>query len=190
MSTMTTARESDVEVEDKMVPVSADLSPDSPWYAAYTLANHEKRVAQQLEERCIHSFLPTYQSVRRWKDRRKLLEFPLFPSYVFVQMTASNRLDLLRLPGLLGLVCFQGKPAPVESGEIKNLRQGLAGRTVLHPHPYLKAGRKVRILSGAMAGVEGVLVRKKDCTRVVLSISLLQRSVSVDIDEADVEPIS
>jgi transcription antitermination factor NusG len=104
-------------------------------------------------------------------------------------MTTSNRLDLLRLPGVLGLVCFQGKPVPVESGEIENLRQGLTGRTVLYPHPYLKAGRKVRIRTGALAGVEGILVRKRDSARVVLSISLLQRSVSIDIDEADVEPI-
>jgi len=160
------------------------------WYAAYTHANHEKRVAQQLEARRIQSFLPTYRSVRRWKDRRKVLELPLFPSYVFVQLCRKNRIDLLSLPGVLGLVCFQGKPAPVESAEIENLRQGLADRTILHPHPYLKAGRKVRIRSGSMAGVEGVLVRKKDCTRVVLSISLLQRSISIDIDEADVEAIS
>ena len=162
---------------------------DTQWYAAYTYAKHEKRVAHQLEERLIESFLPTYRSVRRWKDRRKVLELPLFPSYVFVQLSRENRIDLLRLPGVLGLVCFQGKPAPVETTEIENLRQGLGDPSIMHPHPYLKAGRKVRIRSGSMAGVEGVLVRKRDSTRIVLSISLLQRSVSVDIDEADVELI-
>jgi transcription antitermination factor NusG len=104
-------------------------------------------------------------------------------------MSANSRLQLLSLPGVVGLVCFQGKPAPVDSVEIENLRQGLADRTALHPHPYLKAGRKVRIRTGAMAGVEGILVRKRDSARVVLSISLLQRSVSIEIDEADVEPI-
>jgi transcription antitermination factor NusG len=158
------------------------------WFAAYTFAKHEKRVVQQLDERRIQSFLPTYRSVRRWKDRKKVLELPLFPSYVFVQMSINNRVELLRLPGVLGLVCFQGRPAPVDSVEIENLRH-LADRKIVHPHPYLKAGRKIRIRSGAMAGVEGVMVRKKDCTRVVLSISLLQRSVSVDVDEADVEPV-
>ncbi len=188
MSTMTAARRS--QAAGDMVPARTDLSPDSPWYAAYTLANHEKRVTQQLEERCIQSFLPTYQSVRRWKDRRKLLEFPLFPELRF-RADERRAIDwtCCGCPGVLGLVCFQGKPAPVESAEIENLRQGLAGRTVLHPHPYLKAGRKVRIRTGAMAGVEGILVRKRDSARVVLSISLLQRSVSIDIDEADVEPI-
>lgn len=173
---------------EQTLPLECGDSLQRPWFAAYTLANHEKRVSQQLQERKICSFLPTYRSVRRWKDRRKLLELPLFPSYVFVQTNANNRLDLLRLPGVLGLVCFQGKPVPVAPAEIESLRRGLAGQNAVHPHPYLKAGRKVRIRSGSMAGVEGILVRKRDCARVVLSISLLQRSVSVDIDEADVEP--
>ena len=173
----------------KMSTGSLSGGLEEQWYAAYTCANHEKQVAQQLEQRRIHSFLPTYQSVRRWKDRRKVLQLPLFPSYVFVQMNPKNRLDLLRLPGVLGLVCFGGRPAPVESVEIENLRRGLTNNSGVRSHPYLKAGRKVRIRSGSMAGVEGVLVRKRDCTRIVLSISLLQRSVSVDIDEADIEPM-
>ena len=160
------------------------------WYAAYTCARHERRVAQQLEERHIESFLPTYRSVRKWKDRRKVLELPLFPSYLFVQLGQKNRLDLLRLPGVLGIVCFQGKPAAVERTEIENLRQGLVDRTAVHPHPYLKAGRRVRVRNGAMAGVEGIMVRERDCARIVLSISLLQRSVCLDIDVADVEPVN
>jgi transcription antitermination factor NusG len=168
---------------------SIHRNEQKPWYAAYTFAKHEKRVVQQLGEHRIQSFLPTYRSVRRWKDRKKILELPLFPSYVFVQMDLSERVNLLRLPGVLSLVCFQGQPTPVDSLEIENLRHGLADQTIVHPHPYLKTGRRVRIRSGAMAGVEGVLVRKKDCARVVLSISLLQRSVCVDIDEADVDPV-
>jgi transcription antitermination factor NusG len=164
--------------------------PQAPWYAAYTVARHEKQVAQQLEERNIEAFLPTYKSVRRWKDRRKVLELPLFPSYVFVQVGTHNRLDLLRLPGVVGLVCAQGKPVPVAGQEIQNLRQGIIDRTVVHPHPYLKTGRRVRVRNGIMAGVEGLLIRRRDGARVVLSISLLQRSVSVNIDEADVEPVN
>ena len=162
---------------------------DMHWYAAYTYARHEKRVTQQLEDRHIDSFLPTYRSVRRWKDRRKVLELPLFPSYVFVQLGPTNRLDLLRLPGVLGLVCFQGKPASIERAEIENLRQGLIDRTVVHPHPYLRVGRRVRVRNGAMAGIEGIMVRERERARIVLSISLLQRSVCVDIDAADVEPV-
>jgi transcription antitermination factor NusG len=104
-------------------------------------------------------------------------------------MNPRNRLDLLRLPGVLGLICFQGKPAEVARIEIDNLRQGLSGRSRVQPHPFLSSGRRVRIRGGPMTGVEGIFVRKRDQTRVVLSISLIQRSVSVEIDEADVEPI-
>lgn len=168
---------------------SNSTTAQAAWYAAYTCAKHEKRVAQQLDERRIESFLPTYKSVRRWKDRKKVLELPLFPSYIFVQIDAHNKLELLRLPGVIGLVTFQGKPAVVATAEIENLRHGLSDRRVVQPHPYLKEGRRVRVRCGAMAGVEGVLVRKRDGARVVLSVSLLQRSVSVDIDEADVEPL-
>lgn len=179
-----------IESRDEVLATSTPDGGTAHWYAAYTFAHHEKRVTQQLQERRIQSFLPTYVSVRRWKDRRKRLELPLFPSYVFVQVNEQNRLDLLRLPGVLGLVCFQGRPAPVANAEIENLRRGQLEGIVVHPHPYLKVGRKVRVRSGSMAGVEGVLVRMRDRARVVLSISILQRSVSVDIDEADVEPVN
>jgi transcription antitermination factor NusG len=175
-------------------PTSAvlDLSiaQAEPWYVSYTRPRHEKRVAQQLAEQGIGCFLPLYCSVRRWKDRRKVLDLPLFPGYVFVQVNGQNRLSLLRLPGVLGLICVQGKPALVPSAEIRSLQQGLGSGNQVRPHPYLQAGRKVRIRSGSLAGVEGLFVRRRDSARVVLSISLIQRSVSVEIDEADVEPVS
>ena len=174
---------------DVPTPRAASAGIEGPWYVTCTSPRHEKRVSQQLQERGIASFLPLYASVRRWKDRRKVLELPLFPGYVFVQMNPRNRLDLLRLPGVLGLICFQGKPAEVARIEIDNLRQGLSDRSLVQPHPFLSSGRRVRIRSGPMTGVEGIFVRKRDQTRVVLSISLIQRSVSVEIDEADVEPI-
>lgn len=160
------------------------------WYVASTCPRHEKHVAQQLEERHIGSFLPLYTSVRRWKDRRKRLDLPLFPGYVFVQMTDENRLDIVRLPGVIQLVSFQGKPAAVSMMEIDALRRGMAGSVLLNPHPFLRAGRRVRIITGPMAGVEGIFLRRKDRARVVISISLIQRSVSMEIDEADVEAIS
>ncbi len=179
----------EISIENQRAFDSNGMTTQAAWYAAYTCAKHEKRVAQQLDERRIESFLPTYKSVRRWKDRKKVLELPLFPSYIFVQIDAHNKLDLLRLPGVIGLVTFQGRPAVVATSEIENLRHGLTDRGAVQPHPYLKEGRRVRVRSGAMAGVEGVLLRKRDRARLVLSISLLQRSVSVDIDECDVEPL-
>lgn len=163
--------------------------PDAPWYAAYTCPRHEKYVAQQLVNRHIGSLLPLYSSVRRWKDRRKRIDLPLFPGYVFVQMTERNRLDILRLPGVVQLVCFQGQPAAIAPAEIEALRRGTTGSVVVQPHPYLKEGRRVRITSGPMAGTDGIFVRRKHQTRLVVSISLIQRSVAMEIGEADVEPI-
>lgn len=163
---------------------------DVPWYAAYTCPRHEKYVAQQLVRREIGSFLPLYSSVRRWKDRRKRVYLPLFPGYVFVQMTERNRLDILRLPGVVQLVCFQGKPATIAPAEIDALRRGTTGSVVVQPHPYLREGRRVRIINGPMTGTEGIFVRRKHQTRLVISISLIQRSVAMEISEADVEAIS
>lgn len=181
--------------EDKPIhgPLGIDSSPDElagiPWYVAYSRPRHEKHIAHQLEERGLRSFVPLYTSVRRWKDRRKRLELPLFPGYVFVQMALQRRLDLLRLPGVVDLIRFQGKPVPVLSCEIEILRRGLTAATV-HPHPYLQSGHKVRIRRGALDGVEGIFVRRGGQTRVVLSVSLIQRSVAIEIEEVDVEPIS
>ncbi len=168
----------------------ADGSDVLPWYVAYARPRHEKHIARQLAERGVGSFVPLYSSVRRWKDRRKRLELPLFPGYVFVQIALRRQLDLLRLPGVVDLVRFQGLPVPVLSAEIESLRQGLRGASFIHPHPYLQAGRRVRIRRGALDGVEGIFVRRRGQTRVVLSVSLIQRSVAIEIEEADVEPIS
>lgn len=165
-------------------------SSGTPWYAAYTCPRHEKYVAHQLNERQIESFLPLYSSVRRWKDRRKRLDLPLFPCYVFVQVTEQNRIDVLRLPGVVQLVCFQGKPAPIAATEIDALRRGTTGSIVVQPHPYLKEGRRVRITNGPMSGAEGIFVRRKQQNRLIISISAIQRSVAVEIGEADVEPVS
>ena len=122
-------------------------------------------------------------------DRRKELELPLFPGYVFVHIALRDRLQVLQLPGVAHFVSFHGKPAPLPTVEIEALRNGLVRNTLAEPHPYLRVGRRVRIHSGPMAGMQGVLVRRKDKFRVVLSIHLIQRSVAVEVDEAEIEPI-
>lgn len=168
----------------------ADFAPEyllSRWYAAYTSPRHEKSVAQQMEGNDLDCFLPLYKSVRRWKDRRKELELPLFPGYVFVHIALKDRLAVLKLPGVVQLVSFHGKPAALPDAEIEALRNGQAGSVRTLPHPYLRVGRRVRVHSGPMAGVEGILVRRKDKFRVVLSIHLIQRSVAVEVDEAEIE---
>jgi len=165
-----------------LVPVS---NP-SRWYAVYTCTHHERRVAQQLAERQVETFLPLYRSVRRWKDRRKELQLALFPGYVFVHIDVKHRLQVLQLPGVVNLVSFGGAPAPLPDSEIDILRQGSANPGRITPHPYLKIGRRVRVSSGPFAGTEGILVRRRDGCRVVVSIDLLMRSVAIEVDEADI----
>jgi len=166
------------------------LSPaNSPsrWYAAYTCSRHEKHVSRQLRERQIDCFLPLYQSVRRWKDRRKEVEFPLFPGYVFVHIGEAERLRVLQVSSVVHLVTFNGRPAPLEDHEIESLRNGIANGICPEPHPYLKVGRRVRVKYGPLAGVEGFLVRRKDKFRVVISIDLIMRSVAAEVQVADLE---
>src|SRR6266851_1881512 len=116
---------------------------ESHWYAAYTSANHEKRVAHQLGQRSVEHFLPVYESVRRWKDRRKKLELPLFPGYVFVRMALRERMRVLQIPGVACLVGFGGAVATLPDEEIEGLKKGLSGGVRAEPHPYLKVGGKV-----------------------------------------------
>src|SRR5271166_4373849 len=157
------------------------------WYALYTCPRHERCVAQQIEQRSIACFLPLYRSVRRWKDRRKELELALFPGYVFVRMSIENRLQVLQVPGVVRLVSFNGQPAALPAQQIEALQDQLSGATRTEPHPFLRKGRRVRVRSGPMQGLEGIIVRRKDCCRVVFSIDLIMRSVAVEVDEADLE---
>lgn len=160
------------------------------WYALYTCPRHEKCVAQQIEQRSIACFLPLYRSTRRWKDRRKVLELALFPGYVFVRLAPENRLRVLQLPGAVRLVSFNGQPAALPESEIEQLRDRLARGGRFEPHPYLHVGRRVRVTAGPMQGLEGIVVRRKDRCRVVFSLDLIMRSVAVEIDECDVEPVA
>ena len=159
------------------------------WYAAYTCANHEKRVSKQLGVRAVEHFLPLYPSVRRWKDRRVTLDLPLFPGYVFVRMALGDRLQVQQVPGVAHLVGFDGTPAALPDQEVDALRASLANGVRAQPHPYLKVGQRVRVKNGPLAGMEGVLLRRKGSLRLVISIELIQRSVAVDADEADVEAV-
>jgi transcription antitermination factor NusG len=157
------------------------------WYVAYTNVRHEKSVVKQLEERCINSFLPTYHSVRRWKDRRKELDLPLFPGYVFVHLPSRDRLRVLQVPGVVRFVNFGGHPVPLRDDEIESLKSAMAGGVAAEPHPYLTIGRRVRVKHGPLAGIEGILVRKKDRFRVVISIDLIMRSVATEVQVSDLE---
>jgi transcription antitermination factor NusG len=169
------------------------ILPDSfielHWYAAYTRAQHEKCVAAELGMREVEHFLPLYSSVRRWKDRRVQLESPLFPGYVFVRLALRERLRVLQIPGVVRLVGFNGQPTALPDTEMEIMRSGLSQSLRVEPHPFLTVGRRVRISGGPFAGLEGVLSRKKSGTRVVVSLGLIQRSVVVDVDIADLRPL-
>jgi transcription antitermination factor NusG len=171
-------------------PTACPSEREYSWYAACTRSRHEKSVARQLEERRIDSFLPLYRSVRRWKDRRKEVELVLFPGYVFVRLHWRDRLQVLQLPSVLRFVTFNGLPAALPIKELEGLRNGLAQGVYAVSHPYLKMGARVVVRHGPLAGARGILVRRRDRFRIVISIEAIMRSVAVEIDEADVEPVS
>lgn len=159
------------------------------WYATYTSSRHEKRVALHFAEREIEAFLPLYAARHRWKNRCEVtVELPLFPNYVFVRMTARERVRILAVPGVLAVVGTGKIPAPLPDFEIETLRSSV-GRRRIEPHPYLVVGERVRIKAGPMTGMEGVLVRKKSNLRVVLALDVIMRSVAVEVDAEDLEPV-
>jgi transcription antitermination factor NusG len=167
---------------------AADLEESPKWLAAYTTPRHEKAVVRQLDVRRVESFLPLYSSVRRWKNGcRVKVDRPLFPNYVFVHVCRRDSVKVLQLPGVLSIVSTGREPSALPHSEIEALRSGLPLRQ-FEPHPYLVAGEKVRITSGALAGMIGVLVREKNEFRVVLTLDLIRQSVSVEIDVDEIEP--
>jgi len=159
------------------------------WYAVAVRPRHEKVVTRHLEHQGVNCFLPLYRSVRRWKDRRKELDMALFPGYVFVNLDLRGRLGVLRAPGVVRFVTFQGQPAAVPDSEIHALESSLSAGLRPQPHPYLRQGRKVRVKRGPLVGAEGIMIRRKERFRLVLSIDLIMRSVMLEVDEADVEPL-
>jgi transcription antitermination factor NusG len=159
------------------------------WFAVYTSSRHEKRVALHFAEREIEAFLPLYATRHRWRNRCEVtVELPLFPNYVFVRMAARERARILEVPGVLALVGAGKISAPLPDFEIETLRSGMGQRRI-EPHPYLVIGERVRITAGPMTGMEGVLVRKKNNFRVVLALDVIMRSVAVEVDAEDVEPV-
>ena len=164
---------------------------DAPlqWFAAYTTPRHEKHVAELLAERGVETFLPLYRTVRQWKKSSPItLELPLFPCYLFVRIGRSARGTVLGMPGVLSIVGSPKEPWPLPHFEIDALRLG-AHLGKVEPHPYLRVGERVRIKTGSMAGVEGILVRKKNEFRFVLTLEVIMRSVAVEVDANDLEPV-
>jgi transcription antitermination factor NusG len=156
------------------------------WYVAQTRAQHERRVSEQIHRMAMECFLPLYEKISQWKDRRVCLQVPLFPGYVFVRLDLRERLRILAVPGLVRLVGFAAEPAALSDQEIDEIRNGLKRKLRAEPCPYLPIGRRVRIDRGPLRGMEGILVRRKNGFRLVLSVALIQRSIAVEVDGADV----
>jgi transcriptional antiterminator NusG len=161
------------------------------WYALQTRARHEKIVVQRLEERGVTTFLPLVTEVRRWSDRKKSVQLPLFGCYVFAkfQPVRSDRLQVLRVDGVLGLIGARGEGAPVPDSEIDAVRTLVEGKIPWSSHPFLEIGQRVRIRSGALDGLEGILVARNGDRTLVISVNAIQRSLSVRVEGYEVEPL-
>lgn len=159
------------------------------WWALYTRHQHEKTVADALSLKGFEVFLPLYESSRRWKDRIKVLSLPLFPCYVFVRGELARRLQIVTTPGIHTILSNGGEVAIIPESEIQAIRSVVESPCRVEPHPFLKIGERVRVTRGTLQGVEGILTRKKNLYRLVLSVDLLARSVAVEVTASDVEPV-
>jgi transcription antitermination factor NusG len=155
-----------------------------PWFALQVRTRHESGVANYLNGQGYESFLPLYKCRKRWSDRVKEVQTPLFPGYLFCRFDAQDRLPIMKTPGVMQIVGVNRVPAPVDEGEISAIQTLVASGIPNQPWPFLQVGEKVRIESGSLCGIEGILMDFKGTQRLVLSITLLQRSVSVEIDSA------
>ena len=170
---------------------SLETSTDAGWWhALYTRHQHERVVAQALTGKGFHVFLPQYRAIRKWKDRQKEIVLPLFPNYVFIQGGLDRMLNIVTTPGVHSLVSWGGRPAEIPLKEIESVRRLVGSSLPIEPHPFLKCGDLVRINSGALEGIEGILVRKTRGVRLVLSVEMLSRSAAVEVDVSMVERVA
>ena len=167
----------------------ASRAAELRWFAVVTRSRHERKVHDQLQSRDVESFLPFVQRWSRWRDRRKLIEWPLFPGYCFARCSSGNVRPVLACQGVVHLVSFAARPAPVPDYEIDGIRRLLASTLPHDPCPLIEVGMWVQVVYGPLRGVRGRLVHKDRSTTLVVAIEMLGRALSVQIDAADVEPL-
>jgi transcription antitermination factor NusG len=169
------------------MPLAKAEAPDLNWYAIYTRPSHEKRVVEHFVLREIECYLPTYRTTRRWKNRTKVeLELPLFPGYVFARISWREHVRVLEVPSVVSIVGNGREALPLPHSEIMSLRAGLDLRRA-EPHPYLNIGERARILRGPLEGFEGIVERRNNGLRVVLTLQQIMKSVAVEVEERDLE---
>jgi transcription antitermination factor NusG len=161
------------------------------WYAIQIRPRHEKKVSGDLQQAGVTHYLPLVSQVRRWSDRRKVVEIPLFPGYAFVRSmpTAQDRLRVLKIQGVLWFVGDQGAGTPIPESQIDDIRAVLANGIPFKEYPFLKVGQRVRIRGGALEGMEGVLVGSKGNRCLLISVNLIQRSLALSVEGYDIEEI-
>jgi len=167
-----------------------ERSVKEPWLAVYIKFQHEKSAAKLLEKKEFEVFLPVYRTIHRWKDRKQPVVLPLFPCYLFLRTPIERKLEVLRTPGVQWIVENAGYACTVPNTDIEVIRRICSVGTQPRPHPFLKKGDFVRVRSGPLAGTEGFFVQVKNGYRVVVSVALLQKSVAVEVDLAELEFLS
>ena len=160
-----------------------------PWYAVRVRSNFERTVSRSLQNKGYVEFAPFYRAKRRWSDRTKLVEFPLFPGYVFCRFNVEQRLPILQTPGVVSVVGFGEEFAVINDAEINAVRRVITSGNEVRPWPYLRVGQHVRVRAGALAGLDGLLLDLKNGCRIVVSITILQRSVATELDRDTIEPL-
>lgn len=161
------------------------------WYALHTRCRHEKHVAAHLQEKGVDVFLPLLNEVRRWSDRRKLVEVPLFSCYVFVCLALTNRdrMIAVQAPGVLRFVGFHDGPAAIPQSEIEAIQKALAVPGNCSPYQFLKVGQKVRIRGGSLDGIEGILISRNGERRLVISVNVIKQAMAVVVEGYDIEAV-
>ena len=157
------------------------------WFAIWTRSRHEHVVREQIERRQFDAFLPTITRWSRWKDRKKKIDWPLFPGYCFARFEEQQALSILKCTGVVNIVSIDGKPAPIPDHEIDGIRRLLESDLQYDPCPMIHEGMMVEVTHGALKGVVGRLVRKGAHARLILSVDLIGQGVSVEVDAADVK---
>ena len=165
------------------------MSLHDHWFAIWTRSRHEQVVRGQLDEKQVPVFLPTIVRWSRWKDRRKKIDVPLFPGYVFARFSPADRLNVLKCGGVVSVVSFNGEPAPIPDEEIESIRTLVESTLPYDPCPTIKTGARVEVVHGPLKGVVGCLARKGSQSRLVLSVDLIGQAVSVQVDAADVRAL-
>jgi transcription antitermination factor NusG len=162
------------------------------WYAISTRSRQEKVAAMTLGSLGIVHFLPLLDEERKWSDRKKVISVPLFPGYLFVQIpkTVESRLSVQKVPGVVNFVGNHNGPLAIPVSELESVRAMLSRGNGCSPHPFLQAGDRVRVVRGALVGLEGTFIRHGGQSKLVVSVEMIQRSVSVNVAASDVEPVS